>query len=689
MSLPARFTSFPRGPFFVSRETTGPAGQEKSCPFGRFPIGADQAILSGRMDEKTEKLAALIAYYQDQYYNHQPVVTDEEFDRLWDDLRERAPDHPLLQRVGADSSEVFGKREHLIPMNSQDKASNPAEFLRWARKTAHPQYIVQYKLDGASIELQYEEGRFTCGITRGDGRVGDDISANVRRMQGVPDVLPEPFSGAVRGEVIMEHHIHERYYPDKANCRNAANGIMRRKDGKGSEYLRILCYDAVGREETSRFHKEERKLQWLSEVGFDTVHHEVFSTAEEVVHYRDLVIERRSSLDYDIDGLVVKGPDVDIADMKRTRPQKQIAFKFSAEEGITMLRDVEWSESGHLYTPVAIVDPVRLAGTTVRRASLVHPELIESMDLRIGSEVIISKRGDIIPKIERLVRHVEPTLTITPPERCGTCDTPVVNEGKRVFCPNPACPRRAFHRLRKWISVLEIRDFGDVLLRKLFESGLVREIADLYCLESSQLASFEGMGEVSAKKALENLRAANPVPLERFVAGFDIGGIAELKVRKVVAGGFDTLERIAEASADELARVEGIAHVTAEAILEGIEAVRPEMQRLLDEGHVRITAKGASGEGEALPLQGMTFCFTGTMNRLKRADAERLVRENGGEARTSVSAELSRLVTNDPGSGSSKARKARELGIPMISEDEFLAMLPRDALESDDTLFER
>ena len=632
------------------------------------------------MSRSVEELAELVEYHQDRYYNAQPEISDAEFDRLWDELRERAPDHPIFSRVGSDASDRFPKRRHLMPMNSQDKAAGPEQFLKWARRIAHPRYIVQYKLDGASIELQYRDGRFDRGVTRGDGEVGDDITANVARMQGVVKDLPGGFSGAIRGEVIMEHSVHDRFYPDKANCRNAANGLMKRKDGQGSHHLKVMCYDAHVSGDTTPFHDEESKLAWIEEQGFLIVPYVVVDTPEEVVHHRDLVVERRDQLDFDIDGLVVKGPEIDWADMRRARPQKQIAFKFSAEEAVSVLREVEWSLSGHLYTPVAVVDPVQLAGTTVRRASLVHPELIEEMGLQIGSEVILTKRGDIIPKIERLVAHGKDARPIDVPTHCETCGTELVNEGKRLYCPNLACPKRDFHRLQKWIDVLDVRDFGDVLLRRLFDAGLVRKVADLYALTWETLAEFEGMGEVSAKKALGNLRAVEEIPLARFVAGFDIFGIAELKIRKAVDAGFDTLERLRDADPEELAAAEGIADITARQIVRGVTDVYPMMEELLQTGAVRIRSSGRTGEGtddEAqAALAGRTFCFTGSLERMKRSEAEDLVRSHGGEARSSVTAALSYLVTNDPSAGSSKLRKARELEVPVISEDEFFAMLP-------------
>ncbi|MCG8478775.1 MAG: NAD-dependent DNA ligase LigA [Spirochaetales bacterium] len=622
-----------------------------------------------------ENLARLIEYHQDKYYNDQPEITDAEFDALWDELADRAPDHPIFSRVGADGVGEATKREHLMPMNSQDKASTPEQFRKWAERAGHERYIVQYKLDGASIELQYREGRFAHGVTRGDGRVGDDITANVSRMAGVPHELQSPFTGAVRGEVIMTHEIHRLHYSDKANCRNAANGLMKRKDGKGSEHLRILAYDAFTGGERP-FVDEIEKISWIEAQGFVTVPYVILDTPDEVIHHRDVVSEARDGLGYDIDGLVVKGPEIDPADMQRTRPQKQIAFKFSTEEAASVLREVEWSESGHLHTPVGIIDPVQLAGTTVRRASLVHPELIAEMDLRINSEVIVTKRGDIIPKIERLIRHGDDSRSIEIPRHCSTCGTELVNEGKRLYCPNVACPRRDFHRLQKWIRVLDVRDFGDVLLKRLFDDGVVREIADLYAVSWETIAEFEGMGELSARKALGNLRSASVIPLARFVAGFDIAGIAELKIQKLVDGGFDTLASLRAASPEELATADGIAEATAVQVAEGLQSVREAMDRLLAGGAVSIEAPVSPATAEEQPLAGLSFCFTGTLTRTTRSEAEKLVRRYGGQARSGVSAELSYLVTNDPDSRSAKAKKARELEISIISEEDFFSRIP-------------
>ncbi|MDR2482058.1 MAG: DNA ligase (NAD(+)) LigA, partial [Treponema sp.] len=354
------------------------------------------------MNKRIADLERLISAYQQSYYNGEAEISDGEFDRLWDELKSVAPDSPVLARAGADGLDGFPKARHLIPMGSQDKAANPSEFLEWAEKIAPSSFVVQYKLDGASLELQYQEGALVRAITRGDGTLGDEITRNARRMAGVVSTLDIPFTGGVRGEVVMTRGILREKYQDKANCRNAANGIMRRKDGAGCEDLRLIAYDAAASGNDAFFTNETAKIAWLEGRGFSVSPTREFSSAEEVIAYRAEVAEKRQDLDVDIDGLVVKDPRTDMEDLRRTRPEKQIAFKFDLEVAVSVLRSVEWSESGATYTPIGVVDPVRIAGTTVQRANLNNPDMIRAMGLRIGSRVLVVKRGEIIPKIEGL-----------------------------------------------------------------------------------------------------------------------------------------------------------------------------------------------------------------------------------------------------------------------------------------------
>jgi DNA ligase (NAD+) len=567
-------------------------------------------------------------------------------------------------------------------MGSQEKAANPEEFREWAAGVNFPVYVVQYKLDGASLELQYEKGVLRRAITRGNGVIGDEITRNARRMSGVPEKLDIAFSGGVRGEVVMTHDVWRKKYTDKANCRNAANGIMRRKDGIGCEDLSLIAYDAAAAGDDYYFRDEIEKIEWLRARGFAVTETREFGGAEEVIAYRAGVSEKREKLPYDIDGLVVKDKNTNMDDLRRTRPEKQIAFKFDLESAVSILREVEWSESGATYTPIGIVDPVRLAGTTVQRANLNNPDMIRAMGLKIGSVVTVVKRGEIIPKIEGLARE-EPAAAvpsgeqgvpteITFPDKCGSCGSKLEDAGTRLFCPNPDCPKRLLHRIQKWVSVLDIRELGEKLIQQLFDKERVRHPADLYTLTPEELSLYDRMGELSAAKVLRHIITPRELSLAAFIAGFDFEGIGELIMEKVVQAGFDTLEKLRAASVEDLAAVYGLGEITARTIYDELRECAREIDAVLARGVISIALPP---DEAALPLKGYSFCFTGELAAMKRSEAEEKVRAAGGSAKSTVVKDLSFLVTNDGGSGSAKNRKAGNLGIPIINEEEFLALL--------------
>ena len=625
--------------------------------------------------KRIRELEYLIRHHQELYYNGEPEISDEEFDALWDELASIDPANPIIASIGADRSDRWPKYRHRMIMGSLSKASDPESFLAWAAKVRYPLYLVQYKLDGASIELQYDEGGFARAVTRGDGVIGDDITPNAVRMNGVPNRLPEPFTGSVRGEVLMSKRVHASKYSDKANCRNAANGLMKRKDGQGVEDLDIVCYDAVGRLPTGEaFSTEREKIAWLKRMGFNVVPTIECKSPEEIIVYRAKIMELRPTLEYDIDGLVVKGDRIDFEDMNKMRPELQIAFKFSPEEAVTTLIAVEWSESGTTVTPIGIVEPVRLAGTTVQRANLANPGIIRSMDLRIGSKVVITKRGEIIPKIESLVENPKDAIPIPIPSHCSLCGAGLIDEDTRLYCPNPECPGKAYHRLEKWLSVIDIKDIGSTLLKRLFEAKRVVRIPDLYSLTIDDLISFERIGRKSAQKILRNIRERNEVSLSQFLAGFDIEGIGLLMAEKLIEAGYDTLDKILAASPADFEKIAGFAEISAKTLYEGLRLVEEDMRKLVDSGYVRIRPPLPKTQRTANPVSGNSFCFTGELRSMKRSEAEKLVREKGGIIKSSVTKDLDYLVTNDPSSGSEKNRKAKELSIKIIDEEQFLEM---------------
>lgn len=645
--------------------------------------------------KRIKELAELIERYQKSYYTGEAEISDAEFDALWDELKQLAPDHPLLQKIGSDTSDqivsggIFEKAQHKIPMGSQEKAANAEQFTAWAEKHKYDEYLVEYKLDGASLELQYEAGRFLKAVTRGDGVIGDDITQNVLKMKGLVTELDGNYSGGVRGEVIMSHDVHKKHFSDKANCRNAANGLMKRKGGEGSEYLEIICYDAFFTDfggSDAPFNDELEKMQWLAKAGFQTVPVKICKDAKAVIDYRAEVMEMRKALPFDIDGLVIKNRQIDMEDARRNRPDKQIAFKFSLEEAVSILRRVIWNENGATYTPVAEFDTVELAGTKVSRASLANPNLMQELGVEIGSHVVVTKRGEIIPKIEAVVPQkaedgmlFAATTPIKLPETCGTCGAKLVNEGTRLYCPNKSCSKRVIHQLEKWIDSAKIRDLGYTLIRSLFESGDVKSISDIYKLDEQKLTKHflneESLGKekesLGAKKVLAAIENSRKMSLEAFVAGFDIEGIGTTMVEKLVSAGFDTLDALVNATEEQIAAVPFFALVTAHTLVSGLAENKAEMLSLVESGTIMIQSADKSSK----KLFGKSFCFTGELRSMKRAEAEALVKENGGSCKSSVTKDLTYLVTNDTTSGSSKNQKAASYGIAIINEDQFLEMV--------------
>lgn len=631
---------------------------------------------------RINELVSLIKRYQTSYYNGEGEISDAEFDALWDELKNLDPENEILKKIGTDSGN-FAKLRHVMPMGSQEKAANPEQFLGWASKHVYDEYFVEFKLDGASLELQYEHGKLVHAVTRGDGTIGDDITVNAKKMNGVAAALFDlagnliDYSGGIRGEVIMTHDVHKEKFSDKANCRNAANGLMKRKDGEGCEYLKLIVYDAFSPSGNQPFNDEESKVNWLKSCGFNTVPLKICKSPQEVIEYRSHVMDIRNQLEYDIDGLVIKERQINFQDASRARPDRQIAFKFSLEEAVTILRGVDWSVNGGTYTPVAVFDEVELNGTKVQRASLANPDTMKALGVKIGCKVVVVKRGEIIPKIESVIH--EDALCESPvvfPDKCECCGSKLIDNGSRLYCPNKKCSKRILHQLLKWVQVADIRDLGETLVTQLFEKGKVQSISDLYKLSAEDLTPFflneESLAaekkSLGAEKVAASIQNHRKMSLAVFVAGFDIEGIGETTVEKLVAAGFNTLNALLNMTVEQASAVYGFAEILAKTAVDGLNENALEM-RFLAENFVEIVQDSAG------KLVGKSFCFTGELHSMKRNDAEALVKANGGTCKSSVTKDLSYLVTNDVSSGSSKNQKAVKFGIPVINEEQFFKML--------------
>ncbi len=649
-----------------------------------------QSKKGGAGDRVTE-LAALLRTYKDAYYNGQPLVSDAAYDALEDELRGLAPDHELLQSIGAPpraASEVvtqWEKARHAIPMGSLNKAVSEAEFRQWialceklgAESKLPPiskDLLVTEKLDGLSLAVNYERGKLVEAITRGDGQIGERITPNARRMQGVPAKLPEPLTVSIRGEIILKLSDLKRGFPGSDSPpRNKAAGTSKRFDGQGCEYLTVMFYDIEGDREHET---EQQKYQRLVDLGLIVPTFKVTDVDGVLAIHKEYATRRRAQLDYEIDGLVVRANDMrsqhllgELAD----RPRGAVAYKFASMAKISTVLAIEWDTgpTGRV-TPIATVAPVELGGAVVQSVVLHNASNCERLGIGVGDEVLVSRRNDVIPHLEEVVvKHGE---TVVAPTTCAVCEHELVRRGEYLVCTNLDCRALVEGRIQRWVGVQDIHEWGEKLIAQLVEAKLVREPADLYKLEVEQIARLERRGPVIARKVLDNLRAKLPLSLPVFLASLGIDEFALETAKLIVGAGYDTLDKVLAVSAEELAGLKGMGPMRARAVAAGLASRREEIVRLLAVGVVPVAPHAGGG------LAGRTFCFTGALSR-PRKEYEGMVEEHGGQVLATVTKELNYLVMADANSGSSKAEKARKYGTECIDEAAFLALVAAAAAE--------
>ena len=631
------------------------------------------------MDEveahRADTLERLILQHRDAYYNGTPTLSDAEFDVLVEELKALRPNSKAVTAIGAPVPvSEWKKAQHGFMMGSLDKVNTPKELAEWADTyTALPptrkvfSLFVTEKLDGISIHVRYEDGLLIQAITRGDGATGEDITQNVQRMKGVQSTIPD-FTGSLRGEIILRKSDHKAHFPDYANPRNAASGISKRYDGKGSEHLTVMFYEVVD----SNHQTEEDQFLWLHDKGCLTPERAVMFSVENAVKLWDFYQSgHRDSLDYDIDGLVVRINDLShqrsFGD-KDGRPRAAVAFKFPSIAQETTLRAVEWQVGGTgRLTPVAVFDPVPLMGATVTNASLYNAAYIRDLGLGIGSRIRVVRANDVIP---RVTEAVEPSSDpLQPPTTCPACSSEVATEGEYLVCQNEStCPAQAVGRIKRYLTALDIKEWGDVLVERLVADGKVRTPADLYRLDVLTLAGMERSSELVATKLRASLRASMEYPLDALLGALSIPLCAASTVQMVMSAGHDTWEQLRAVTLAQLQKVPGLGPVKAAALHEWLNGVGPFLVADLFGQGITIKSKILG------VLTGKSFCFTGSMQN-KRTDLEAMVEQNGGIVKGSVGKGLSFLVIADPNSTSSKAVAARKNGTRCISEEEFLSMV--------------
>lgn len=644
-------------------------------------FNADQEVaLEGGLEvdpgqrARIDELAGRVERHRAAYYAGHPDLSDAAFDAIEDELRDLCPTHPVLAKVGSASLVTeWEKARHEIPMGSLNKVVSEDELRAWVArceellaKEAHGaiegDLFVAEKLDGLSIEVLYRGGKLVDAITRGDGDWGERITANVVRMKGVPARIREKSSLSVRGEIILRLSDMRAHFPGVTSPRNMAAGLSKRFDGQGAEHCTVLFYD-VG--EHLEIPTQQRKFAWLRDLGFATPRTAYGTLADVITLYRRYTGGLRAALDYEIDGLVVYVDSLHaeglLGELNR-RPRGAVAFKFASPAKVSKVVAIQWDTgSSGRVTPVAIVEPVELAGATVQRASLHNVAHVRSLGIGVGDEVLVSRRNDVIPYVEEVVEKRGPAAQ--PPAACPVCAAPLSTEGEYLLCRNSACRALIEGRIENWIAAIGALEWGDRLIAQVVEAGLVREPLDLYKLTVKDIADLERRGEKIAKKCLEQLQSRLPLTLPVFLTALGIEGFALQTARLIVSAGYGTIEQVLAAREDDLAAIPGLGAIKAAGIVRGLRARKDEIGRLLEAGIVPVTTEAGG------PLAGLTFCFTGAAAR-SRGELTQLVESNGGRVLNTVTKELGYLVIADVASTSSKAVKARKYGTKLITEED-------------------
>ena len=620
-----------------------------------------------------KELEDLILYHQHLYYNGTPEIEDWEFDQLWDELASDYPDSDLLKKVGDEGIIDENKCDHIIRMGSQEKITTEDALKDWLRlKKVQFPVIAQLKYDGASVEIVYDKnGDFLRAVTRGNGKTGKLITGNVSKMNGVPrHIDPLYFKEgeiAVRGEMILPISNVDKLkgFDEVSNIRNVASGIANQKNSSDNlELLDIVCYD-INDDSMS----ELEKVEILKNCGFITPQYSVKClTITDINNFIERIREERKTLNYQTDGVVLKQNVMpQDADFSKARPDWQRAFKYPVEKAITKLIDVEFSRSGYNFTPVAILEPVKISDTIVSRASLANMGEVKRLGVLKPCTVKVAKRGEIIPHVESVTGFiVGVSENIEPPTVCPLCGKPLEITDTTIKCVNEDCVTHREHRIYKWVDTVGALGFGESLLDYLIHDCHFEYINELYCNDNISFAIEHTSLKKNTEKAFADLWArSRNLNLWDFVAGFDINGIGSRVVKTIVDAGYDTLDKLRQVNYEQLMNIQGIGGYRAKVFIEQMALVKDEMDAVLNTNRVTIKQPLSKKDTEQL-----VFCMTGALSR-PRSEFEQVINSKGHKLASSITKKVNFLVTNTPDSGSSKNVKARELGVKIINEDEF------------------
>ncbi|MBE6901945.1 MAG: NAD-dependent DNA ligase LigA [Ruminococcaceae bacterium] len=649
---------------------------------------------------RAEELRRIIEKHNHNYYDlDAPTIEDDEYDALMRELRGIENEYPELltpdsptQRVGGTAMTTFDKVQHVVQMGSlQDVFSveEVGEFIDRVSEQNADEYVVEPKIDGLSVSLEYENGIFVRGSTRGDGFIGEDITQNLKTVRSIPLKLNEaiPFI-EVRGEVYMPKKSFAELCKEQArkdeqlpkNPRNAAAGSLRQKDSRitAQRKLDIFCFN-VQRIEGKELSSHSQSLEYMKQLGFKVVpDFVVCHNREEVVQRINEIGESRRALPFDIDGAVVKVNDFALREeigATTKVPKWAVAFKYPPEEKETTLNEIEINvgRTGAL-TPVAIFDPVFLAGTTVSRAILHNQDIITDKDIRIGDRIVVRKAGDIIPEVVKSVAHAENSESYFIPNVCPVCGAEALRDEDEavIRCQNFDCPAQLLRSIEHFASrnAMNIDGLGEAIVEQLVSEELIKTVADLYTLDLQELMALERFGRKSAENLLQSIENSKKNELNRLVFALGIRGIGQ-RAATLLCEHFGDMDSIMSAYPLEIASIEGFGDIMAQSVYDAMqEPHRIKLIERLKEYGVNMSYSSSKVSDK---FAGLTFVLTGTLPTMTRDQAKALIEQNGGKCSGSVSKKTSYVVAGEE--AGSKLTKANELGITVITEEQLLKMI--------------
>ena len=640
-----------------------------SRPLGWMPGKASMKT------QRIQELEKLILHHKELYYTGHSEISDEKYDSLESELKALDPKNPVLELVGFKQAESTSKVEHQRKMLSLDKTYDEADLTKWVGKE---EVVSVFKIDGSSCSLIYEDGHLVIAKTRGDGLLGENITKKAVFIPDIPKHVANKKTFEVRGEVYcieknfftLSKEMQDMGLEAPTSQRNIVAGLLGRKENiQLCRHLSFQAFDLISEE---KFSLEHQKLDALKGAGFITPDYEVHKGAKELKERIAEAKDFMSSGDYLIDGLVIVYDDLKLhTELGETshHPRYKIAFKFAGETKTAKINEIEWgvSRNGTL-TPVALIEPTELSGAVIGRVTLHNFGMVQNFQLKANDKIEIIRSGEVIPKFLGVVERAKGEFTY--PHHCPSCHSKVVIQDIWLQCENDLCPAKLKEEILNYIFKANIEDVSDKRLDEMIVKGLVERIPDLYRLKVEDFLLLDKVKDKLANKMFENIQKTKYLGLAQFITAIGVEGVSITKSEKIIAQGYNTLEKILNLTVEKMLEIEGFAEKSSVSILASLQKKKPLIEELLAVGVVVKADEISSGEGN---LSGLKFCLTGALSS-PRPEVEKLIKKNGGII-AGVNKNLSYLVTNDTDSSSSKYVKAQSLSIPIITEEQLMKLI--------------